>query len=414
MKAVWMQDWVGTYHFPEGVRLLWNWALNRHNYPNWDKMVDDWEKEGVRPMVYMNPYFANLTGNSEISQNLFQDADEKGLFLKNDKGTSYLIQSLSIQFAMVDFSNPNGTEWAKQVIKKNMIREARAVGWMADFGEYTPMNVHLSDQEENPITYHNRYPYEWAKANKEAVAEEGKTDEIVYFMRAGSTMSPGQTSLYWMGDQLPTFDKYDGLHSALIGLLNGGMSGFAIGHSDIGGYTSLNDTANLNFYQRDEQLLIRWMEMSAFSDAIFRTHPSNNPAFNAQIWDNEKIAQIFKNFTQVFIDLGDYKMTLMKEMEKTGLPIVRSLMLEFDQTNLLIDDQFMLGSELMMAPILKRDTYKRKVFFPSLGKDAYWQHYFTGQKIKYSRTGHYEWIDCPLGTPAAFKRMSSASDKSEL
>lgn len=33
IKAVWMQDWVGTYKFPEGVRLLWNWALNRHHYP---------------------------------------------------------------------------------------------------------------------------------------------------------------------------------------------------------------------------------------------------------------------------------------------------------------------------------------------------------------------------------------------
>lgn len=192
---------------------------------------------------------------------------------------------------MVDFSSPNATEWAKDVIKKNMIGDARSVGWMADFGEYTPMNVHFSDYNGSAYTYHNRYPYEWAKANQEAVSEAGKTDEIVYFMRAGSTMSPGCTSLFWMGDQLPTFDRYDGLHSALIGLLNGGMSGFALGHSDIGGYTSLNDTANLNFYRRDEQILIRWMEMSAFSDALFRSHPSNNPDFNAQIWDNEHIAQ---------------------------------------------------------------------------------------------------------------------------
>lgn len=171
-----------------------------------------------------------------------------------------------------------------------MLGDARAVGWMADFGEYTPMQIHYKNYEGSSISYHNRYPYEWAKANREAVAEAGKDNETVYFMRAGSTMSPGETSLFWMGDQLPTFDRYDGLHSALIGLLNGGMSGFALGHSDIGGYTSLNDTANLNYYRRDEELLVRWMEMSAFSDALFRTHPSNNPDFNAQIWDNEEIA----------------------------------------------------------------------------------------------------------------------------
>lgn len=285
IKAVWLQDWVGTYHFPEGVRLLWNWSLNRNHYPKWDEMVDGWEKDGVRPMVYMNPYFANLTGNAQIAENLFKDADSKGFFLKtdteHDNSTSYLIQSLSIKFAMVDFSNPNAAKWAKDVIKNNMIKTARSVGWMADFAEYTPMDVKYSGFKGSPLTYHNRYPFEWAKANKEAIAEAHKEDEVVYFMRAGSTMSPGQTSLFWMGDQLPTFDRYDGLHSALIGLLNGGMSGFALGHSDIGGYTSLNDTANLMYVRRDEQILIRWMEMSAFSDAIFRTHPSNNPALNA-------------------------------------------------------------------------------------------------------------------------------------
>jgi len=117
---------------------------------------------------------------------------------------------------------------------------------------------------------------------KKANADSGnKYNETVYFMRAGSTHAPQYTSVYWMGDQLPTFDRYDGLHSALIGILNGGMSGFSIGHSDIGGYTSLNNTAQLQYYKRTNELLIRWAEMSAFSDALFRTHPSNNPDFNA-------------------------------------------------------------------------------------------------------------------------------------
>ena len=149
---------------------------------------------------------------------------------------------------MVDFSNEQAKEWAKNVIKDNMLTEAGAVGWMADFGEYTPMDVVYDGFDESAYNYHNRYPYEWAKANQEAIEEMGLQDEIVYFMRAGSTHSPAVTSLYWMGDQLPTFDKFDGLHSALIGLLNGGVSGFGIGHSDIGGYTTLNDTEHLRYF----------------------------------------------------------------------------------------------------------------------------------------------------------------------
>jgi len=82
----------------------------------------------------------------------------------------------------------------------------------------------------------------------------------------------------------------------MIGLLNGGWSGFGLGQSDIGGYTSLNDTEGLAYYKRDYEVLMRWCEMSAFSDMIFRTHPSNNPAFNVQIWDNEDIAKFFGRF----------------------------------------------------------------------------------------------------------------------
>jgi alpha-glucosidase len=85
-------------------------------------------------------------------------------------------------------------------------------------------------------------------------------------------------------------DKYDGLHSALIGILNGGMSGYSLGHSDIGGYTTINETALLAYYRRDEEVLKRWIEMNAFSDAVYRSHPSNIPDFNAQIWDSQDMA----------------------------------------------------------------------------------------------------------------------------
>ncbi len=70
-------------------------------------------------------------------------------------------------------------------------------------------------------------------------------------MRAGTAKSPKHTSMFWMGDQLPTFDRFDGLHSALIGQLNGGLSGFTLGHSDIGGYTNIRDIEGSS-YMRTE------------------------------------------------------------------------------------------------------------------------------------------------------------------
>jgi alpha-glucosidase len=64
----------------------------------------------------------------------------------------------------------------------------------------------------------------------------------------------------------------------MIGQLNGGISGFSLGHSDIGGYTSLKTP--WESYYRDKETLLRWIEINTFSDIIMRTHPSNNPILN--------------------------------------------------------------------------------------------------------------------------------------
>lgn len=158
MKAVWLQDWVGTFKFPEGVRLLWNWQLNRHHYPDWDGMVDSWAAEGVRPMLYINPYFANLTGNPDLRTNYFKEGDEQGVFVKNSSNQTLQIQSVSINFAQIDFTNPDAWTWATNLIIDNMLKEAKSVGWMHDFGEYVPLNAKYKNWPENSSTYHNAYP----------------------------------------------------------------------------------------------------------------------------------------------------------------------------------------------------------------------------------------------------------------
>ena len=180
---------------------------------------------------------------------------------------------------MVDFTNPDAWNWMKDIIKNNLVLEGRGAGWMHDFGEYLPFDAVLFDGSD-PVQYHNKYPEDWAAVVKEALDEMEHGEDIVYFMRAGTGVSPKNTRLYWMGDQLTTLDHYDGLQSALIGLMNGGVSGATIGHSDIGGYTSTIEKKfgiTLIEYTRDQETLYRWIEMNTFSDPIQRSHPSNIP-----------------------------------------------------------------------------------------------------------------------------------------
>merc|ERR1719506_2689364 len=108
---------------------------------------------------------------------------------------------------------------------------------MADFGEALPCeDVSLHDGRD-ACAYHNRYAIDCARLNRQALDEAGRSDDAFFFTRSGFTTSPSVSPLFWLGDQTTDWDAHDGLSSALTGLLSGGMSGFALTHSDVGGYT---------------------------------------------------------------------------------------------------------------------------------------------------------------------------------
>ena len=110
---------------------------------------------------------------------------------------------------------------------------------MADFGEALPFDAKLHGGAD-PDAWHNHFPEEWAKVNREAIEEAGRGEDIVFFNRSGFTQSPGAATLFWLGDQMQTWDQYDGIKSAVVGMLSGGVSGFSLLHGDAGGYVSLS------------------------------------------------------------------------------------------------------------------------------------------------------------------------------
>src|SRR5690606_16389679 len=105
-----------------------------------------------------------------------------------------------------------------------------------DFGEGLPADAVL--QNADARTFHNLYPVEWAKVNRETIDELEDAGEHVFFNRSGFTESPSQATLFWTGDQSVTWDQYDGIKTALTSLLSSGLSGAVFNHSDIGGYTA--------------------------------------------------------------------------------------------------------------------------------------------------------------------------------
>lgn len=361
-------------------------------------MVDEWSAVGIRPVVYASSYLGDLSEIGVDTSDYFKDAVDNGYFVKNSAGEPYVLNSVSLRFGIIDFTNPEAREFCKRLIRENVIGEARAFAWMHDFGEYMPFDAVLHNGAD-PLYYHNEYITEWARCGYEVLQElpDNRGDDYFFFMRGATARSPAYTRLFWMGDQLPTYDEYDGMWSAVIGMMNAGLCGYTMGCSDIGGYTCHE------LLPRTSRLVERWLEMNTFSDMVMRSHPSNRPE-EYQLWDSEETMAHAAKFVQIHVALADYKRGLMNEAHLVGSPCTRPMLLHFrDDARARADkSQFMLGPCLLMAPVFSETDDARDVYLPG---PASWKHIFSGRVFEVSSEGlELKQFAAPIGKPAVFYR----------
>lgn len=393
IAAFWLQDWVGQRTTSFGSQLWWNWEVDYERYPGWDEMVQDLENDGVRVMVYLNPNLVDVAEKPNARRNLFQEALEAGYLVKKPNGEPYLVQNTSFDYGMLDLTNPAAVDWLTAVIEEQVIG-AGASGWMADFGEALPYDAVLAQpNDESAATLHNRWPVLWASLNRQVVEASGQ--DLVFFSRAGFTGSQAASTLFWAGDQLVSWGKNDGIKSAVTGLNSGGLSGFAFNHTDIGGYTTV--TNPLMNYHRSEELLIRWMEMNAFT-LIFRTHEGNQPENNVQFYTNGATLDAFARWSKVYAALFDYRKMLVAEAERTGMPVVRHPFLHYPDDPAVWQityQEFMLGADFLIAPVTEEGAETVEVYLPA----GEWVHLWSGKTYA---GGQSVTVDAPLGQPAVF------------
>jgi len=160
--------------------------------------------------------------------------------------------------------------------------------------------IHSGD----PAVWHNRYPEEWARINREVIDETGLDAEGLFWSRSGYLRSPGYSTLFWVGDQLQTWNGHDGLRSAITGCLSGGLSGFSLAHSDIGGFDSITTTIphtsiDVAVIHRSKDLLLRWAEHSALSP-VMRSHQGIDTAAAWQINQDTDTLDTFRRTVQLY------------------------------------------------------------------------------------------------------------------
>jgi alpha-glucosidase len=390
ISALWIQDWVGRRKTSFGSQLWWNWELDQEAYPGWSELVADLARDQVRVLTYLNPFLVDVRDKSNARRSLFKEAEKSGYLVKKSDGTPYLIQNTSFSAGLLDISSPEARQWMKGVIKDQVLKVG-ASGWMADFGEALPFDGVM--QSGSPWAGHNAYPENWAQLNKQTLQESGQWSDALIFSRSAFTQSPGKTRLFWLGDQLVTWDHQDGMKTALIGLLSSGLSGFSQNHSDTGGYTTIDNV--LLKYHRSPELLKRWTELNAFTP-VLRTHEGNIPEVNAQVYDTAESRAHFAKFSQVYRVLASYRRELSMAAAKTGMPLVRPLFLQYPSDPMVYSkkNQFLFGPRLMVAPVFEPKAGVVEVYVPEDG----WVHLRSGRVLP---KGLHR-IEAPMGHPAVF------------
>ncbi|MBD2748717.1 alpha-glucosidase [Microvirga sp. BT688] len=388
VSGLWCEDWVGLRHTSFGARLFWDWKANDDRYPALRQRIAELEDRGIRFLGYVNPYIA-------VDGSLFPEAEAAGYFATDEIGSTALVDFGEFDCGVVDFTNPAAADWfAERVIGQNMI-DFGLSGWMADFGEYLPIDANLANGIDAKIM-HNAWPTLWAEVNARAVESRGKTGEILFFMRAGFTGVQRHCPLLWAGDQSVDFTRHDGLVTVISGALSSGLLGNAYHHSDIGGYTSLFGNV------RTAELIMRWAEMGAFTP-VMRTHEGNRPRDNLQIDQDPEVLAHFARMTQVYVHLVPYLKSLVAEASTQGLPVQRPLFLHFeaDARTYAIQDAYLYGADMLVAPVSQAGKTEWSTYLPA-GAD--WIHVWTNETFT---GGRDVTVTAPFGQPPVFYRAGS-------
>lgn len=314
-------------------------------FPDPAGMMKRLREKGFRVSVWQLP-------NLIIESDLFREAAEKGYLAKRPVDKPYLMSGFLSDAGLLDYSNPDAVRWIKEKFKGLFEMGVAAV--KADFGEGAPSDAIYHNQPGSAM--HNLFPLLYNRAVFEASEEYFGKGKAVIWARsawAGSQRYP----LHWSGDGIARFED---LACVVRSALNFGLSGFPFYSHDVGGFSGLPSP----------QLYARWIQLGVFSSHV-RCHgqPPREP------WEyGEQTESVFRKYLQLRYRLLPYILTEAAACCESSLPFLRALILEYpdDPVAALIEDEYLFGGSLLVAPILD-ETNRRKVYLPAGGWVDFWR-----------------------------------------
>ena len=383
VSAVWCQDWSGENRTVMGKQVWWNWEVDESLYPGLREGIAKLRERGVRFLGYINPYLVK-------GGRLYELCREKGLLITRADGSVYHIKSTTFDAGMLDLTNPEAVRFIKEVLIRRNMLDLGMSGWMADFGEYLPVDCVL--HEGDPHELHNRWPVLWARINREAIEEAGAEDAM-FFCRSGYLGVQEYAPVLWNGDQHTDTTRDYGLPCVMPASFSLGFSGVPLVHCDIGGFFSFGKL------KRNAELFTRWMEMACFS-LLMRSHESIRPWANAQ-FDAPEVLPHTVRLTNIHTQLRPYLEHCLAQAAE-GVAALRPDFWEaMDYGAGREPYAYFLGDELFVAPVIDLHQKERAVHLPA----GDWVHLWTKQS--YEGGADYT-VPAPLGRPPVFYRADGA------
>ncbi|GAA4926339.1 alpha-xylosidase [Streptomyces coeruleoprunus] len=320
-------------------------------FPDPEGMLARLKERGLRISMWINPYIAQKS-------TLFAEGAALGHLVKRPDGDIWQWDLWQAGMALVDFTSPEARAWFQAKLK--VLLDQGVDCFKTDFGERVPTDVVWHDGSD-PERMHNYYTQLYNQCVFELLEKERGHGEAVLFARS-ATAGGQRFPVHWGGD---CFASFEAMAESLRGGLSLSLSGFGFWSHDIGGFEGTPDP----------EVFKRWLAFGLLSSHS-RLH--GNMSYRVPWEFGEEAVEVARQFTELKHRLMPYLYGAAVEAHRTGVPLMRPMLLEFpdDPGCRALDRQYMLGPDLLVAPVFSADGDVE--FYVPAGT---WTHLLTGETV---------------------------------
>ncbi|MDI3508427.1 MAG: alpha-D-xyloside xylohydrolase [Clostridiales bacterium] len=353
---------IDFFHWP----LQGDWKFDPEYWPDPDAMVKELKDMGIELMVSIWPTVDKRSENYEEMLN-------KGYLVRTDRGIRTTMEFM-FNTVFFDPTNPGARNFVWNVAKRNYYDKGIKIFWLDEAEpEYSVYDYDNYRYYLGPVMQvGNIYPVMYAKTFFDGMTAAGQQN-VVNLLRCAWAGSQRYGALVWSGD---IHSSFRALRDQLRAGLNMGLAGIPWWTTDIGGFHGGNpdDPAF-------RECLVRWFQFGAFCP-VFRLHGDREPhgqpigpagggalpsgAAN-EVWSyGQEAYEILKKYMFMRERLRPYIKEQMKAAHEKGTPVIRPIFYDFPDDSACwdVDDQYMFGPDILVAPILYEGQRTRKVYLP--------------------------------------------------